>query len=36
MGFGHKKLITECCSSVVQTESGAAMVNVTVVTKELT
>ena len=30
------KRITERCSSLVQTESGAAMVNVTVGTKELT
>jgi len=32
----HKKWITERCSSLVQTQSGAAMVNVAVVTKELT
>jgi hypothetical protein len=32
----HKKWITEHCSSLVQTESGAAMVNVKVATKELT
>ena len=31
-----KKWITESCSSLVQTESGAAMVNVTAGTKELT
>jgi len=31
-----KKWITECCSSLVQMESGAAMVNVTVATKEQT
>ena len=30
------KRITERCSSLVQTESGPAMVNVTVGTKELT
>ena len=29
-------MITERCSSLVQTESGAAMVDVTVATKELT
>ena len=32
----HKKRIIERRSSLVQTESGAAMVNVTVATKELT
>ena len=32
----HKKRITVRCSSLVQTESGAAMVNVTVGAKELT
>ena len=32
----HKKRITERCPSLVQTESGAAMVNVTVGTKGLT
>ena len=32
----HKKRITERCSSLVQTESGTAMVNVTFATKELT
>ena len=32
----HKKRITERCSSLVQKESGAAVVNVTVGTKELT
>jgi hypothetical protein len=32
----HKKQTTERCSSLVQTKSGAAMVNVTVATKELT
>ena len=32
----YKKWITECCSSVVQTESRVAMVNGTVATKELT
>ena len=32
----HKKWIAERCSSLVQTESWAAMVNITVATKELT
>ena len=32
----HKKRITERCSSLVQTESGPATVNVTAGTKELT
>jgi hypothetical protein len=32
----HNKRITERCSSLVQTENGAAMVNVTVKTNELT
>jgi hypothetical protein len=31
-----KKWITEICSSLAQMESGAAMVNITVATKELT
>jgi len=32
----YKKRITERCCSLVQKESGATMVNVTVATKELT
>jgi len=31
-----KKRITECCSLLVRTESGAAMANVTITTNELT
>ena len=34
--FRPQKWITERCSALVQKESGAAMVNVTVGTKELT